>query len=173
MPVASDATVTVRRIRPDEGPTLARLRLAALTDTPSAFGATPADEAARSAPEWAERAALGAEGPDRATLFAERAGEVIGLAGGYRADPDEPAVDLVSMWTAPSARRAGVGRQLVAAVVCWAEDSGADAVELWVTRGNDPAQRLYETCGFAVTGDVRARAGDPCGAEIRMRRKLC
>jgi ribosomal protein S18 acetylase RimI-like enzyme len=76
------------------------------------------------------------------------------------------------MWIAPAARRAGVGRALVAALVDWAADSGASAVELWVTRGNDAAQRLYEGTGFRTTDDVKPLPSDPCKEEVRMTRTL-
>src|SRR5213075_3335252 len=128
--------------------TLKRVRLAALLDTPSAFGSTHADEAGRSDGEWQERAVAGADGRDRVTFFAvDDDGTVLGLAGGYRPDGDLGAVELVSMWTAPDARRRGVGSALVRAVLDWA-DERVDAVSLWVTRGNDPAHSLYERMGF-------------------------
>ena len=53
------------------------------------------------------------------------------------------------------------------AVVAWAGD---DPVELWVTRGNDPAIALYERCGFSLTDEVQPLPSDPCKDEIRMRR---
>ena len=46
-----------------------------------------------------------------------------------------------------------------------------DAVELWVTRGNDRAVRLYESAGFRATGDHQPLPSDPCRDELRMRRR--
>ena len=60
-----------------------------------------------------------------------------------------------------------IDRKLVDAVVEWAGD---DPVELWVTRGNDPAIALYERCGFSLTDEVQPLPSDPCKDEIRMRR---
>jgi GNAT superfamily N-acetyltransferase len=162
-------SLTVRRIRPDEGETLRTHRLAALRDTPSAFGSTYDSEVGRTLAEWTDRARLGADGRDRVTYLALLDRHVVGIVGGFRAAPDRPVVDLVSMWTAPAARRAGVGRALVASVVEWARDTGATAVELWVAHGNEPAQRLYESCGFVETGDVAPLPSDPCRDELRMR----
>jgi GNAT superfamily N-acetyltransferase len=161
--------VTVRRVRAHEVEVLKSNRLAALRDTPSAFGSTYADEVVRTDAEWADRAGLGSEGSERATFFAEIDGAVVGLVGGHRAEPGQSVVNLVSMWTSPAARRTGVGRALVGAVVEWARATGASNVELWVTRGNDPAQRLYASCGFEVTGDVQPLPSDPCRHELRMR----
>ena len=44
----------------------------------------------------------------------------------------------------------------------------AERVELWVTRGNDPARHLYESMGFVETGDHQPLPSDPCKDEIRM-----
>jgi len=158
--------ISTRRIRSADGRLLKATRLAALLDTPSAFGSSYEAEAPQSDVRWAELAAERAEGRDHATYFALDGDAVVGLVGGHRS-ADGERVDLVSMWTDPSARGRGVGDVLVDAVVEWADGS---PVELWVTRGNDAALRLYERCGFAVTGDVQPLPSDPCKDEVRMRR---
>ncbi len=143
-------------------------RLAALADSPFAFGSAYADEVTRPDDEWLERTRLAAEGDDRSMFLARMGQRVVGLAGGYR-DVDRPSsVELVSMWTSPDARRTGAGRLLVSAVVGWAGDTHATSVGLWVTRGNEPAQRLYESMGFRVTGEFQALPSDPCADEVRM-----
>jgi RimJ/RimL family protein N-acetyltransferase len=157
--------ISTRRIRPGDGALLKRVRLSALLDTPSAFGSTHAAEAPQGDERWAEFAAQRSEGPDHATFFAIDGDTAVGLVGGHRID--ENAVELVSMWTGPAARRLGVGAMLVDAVVGWADGR---TVELWVTRGNDAALRLYERCGFEQTGDFQALPSDPCKDELRMRR---
>ena len=157
--------ITVRRIRSDDVELYRTTRLAALLDTPSAFGRTHAEEVAFADEEWAFRTNRGTEGDESATFFAEVEGEIAGLVGGYRPEPG--LVELVSMWVAPAGRRRGVGSVLVDAVVEWAGD---DPVELWVTRGNDPAIALYERCGFSLTDEVQPLPSDPCKDEIRMRR---
>jgi GNAT superfamily N-acetyltransferase len=164
------AVISVRRIRPDEGGLLRGVRLAALLDAPSAFGSTHAAESDRPDAEWDERAAAGAEGHDRVTFFAIDGSDVVGLAGGYREEPGRPAIDLVSMWTDPRARRTGVGRALVQAVLDWADANG-DEVSLWVTRGNDAAHALYESMGFVDTDEVQPLPSDPCKDEVRMVRR--
>lgn len=157
--------VTVRRIRPDDGPLLKRVRLAALLDTPSAFARTHAEESAYADDEWTRRATEWSAGHEGLTAFAELDGEVVGLVGGHR--PASGATELVSMWVDPRARGNGVGQALIDAVVEWA---GGKAVELWVTHGNDPAIALYERAGFVRTDDVQPLPSDPCRNEIRMRR---
>ncbi len=93
---------------------------------------------------------------------------MVGIAGGYREEIQSTEVHLVSMWTAPDVRRTGLGRLLVGAVIDWAADTGASSVGLWVTRGNAPAQLLYESMGFRETGEYQPLPSDPCADEIRM-----
>lgn len=158
----------IRRVTSFDAARLQRVRLAALADAPSAFGSTYLVEADRSEAEWVQRAVGGSQGSDRATFFAEFDGDVVGLVGGYRAEPTPSVVELVSMWVAPSARGQGVGALLVDAVVAWAVATNASTVALWVTRGNAPAERLYESRGFVATGEAQPLPSDPSLDESRM-----
>jgi ribosomal protein S18 acetylase RimI-like enzyme len=158
---------TIRRVQSDEGEALKAVRLAALSDSPFAFGSTHRAEAGRPDTEWAARARAGAEGIGRVSFFALLDDEVVGLIGAYR--PDEGAVvELVSMWTAPGARRSGVGRALVGAVLEWAASRSAATVRLWVTDGNTPALRLYESLGFRATGESQPLPSNSSLRELRM-----
>ncbi len=157
--------ITIRPIDPGEASELRSIRLAALAADPAAFGRTLAEEQRFDDDHWHARAA----GSATSQTFVAVDGEFIGLVGAYEREAGG-TVELVSMWTAPAARRRGVGRQLVEAVLSWADDRHAPSIELWVTRGNDAAVELYRSCGFEVTGDVEPSPSDPCREEIRMRR---
>ena len=161
----------LRRVTAADGAVLRDIRLRALQDAPSAFGSTHAAESMRADPEWDERAALGAAGADRFTVLAFDGEDCVGLAGGFRNDEDghHADIDLVSMWVAPSYRGSGLADRLVDAVLDWAQgEASAQVVGLWVTRGNDRAQRFYERLGFVETGDVQPLPSDPCKDEVRM-----
>lgn len=162
----------VRRVRIDEGPLLKSVRLAALTDSPSAFGSSYAAEAGLQDDHWTDRAILGAAGERSATFFAVVDESVVGLVSTYRPDPAGLSVELVSMWVSPAHRRAGIAAELVAAVVSWAHQTDMATVELWVTRGNHAAVRLYQTAGFHLTGDHQPLPSDRCKDELRMRLSL-
>jgi hypothetical protein len=79
----------VRRARADEWEALREIRLAALTDSPDAFGSTLAEE--RDADEARWRGWITGEGwaGDVATFIAEAPGPLLGMATGYRPD-DRP-----------------------------------------------------------------------------------
>jgi ribosomal protein S18 acetylase RimI-like enzyme len=46
------------------------------------------------------------------------------------------------------------------------------ALLLWVTESNTAARKLYERCGFTLTGERQPLPSDPALPEIRMRRLL-
>ena len=162
--------VTIRRVRADEAMALKALRLAALADAPTAFGSTHAEEARCPDEFWRGRAARGAAGEASVLFVAHRGPELVGLAGGYRPEPFDGSIELVSMWVHPAVRRYGVAGRLVDAVVDWAATLGAGAVDLWVTESNRAATRLYERCGFGLTGRRQPLPSDPSLDEVQMRR---
>jgi GNAT superfamily N-acetyltransferase len=168
--IGDTATVSVEisRITPDDGPELRAVRLAALAEAPSAFGSTFAEESLRAADEWSDRAQWASVGVERITVLARLDERTVGIAGGYREEIEATEVHLVSVWAAPEVRRTGVGRQLVGAVIDWATETGASTMGLWVTRGNNAAQVLYESIGFRETGAYQPLPSDPCADEIRM-----
>ncbi len=158
----------VRRVSPLDGARLRQVRLSALEESPSAFGSTYGAEANRPDAEWAQRAAAGSRGSDRATFLAQVDDDLVGLVGGYRDESSSPIVELVSMWVAPPFRGRGVGSLLVDAVIAWAVETNAARVSLWVTSGNTPAERLYGSKGFVATGEVQPLPSDPSHDEDRM-----
>ena len=59
--------------------------------------------------------------------------------------------DLSKLVVAPSARRKGIGRAILAHAVALAHQGHARRCTLLVDEQNAPAQRLYQSEGFAVT----------------------
>jgi ribosomal protein S18 acetylase RimI-like enzyme len=55
-----------------------------------------------------------------------------------------------SVATDPQARRAGLGRKTVSALMSWGESQGAKAGCLQVVTENAPAHALYRSLGFSV-----------------------
>jgi GNAT superfamily N-acetyltransferase len=166
------AAFVVRRLRPDEGRLLKEVRLRALADAPLAFLSTFEAEVGHTDDVWEEWACRRSEGNAEATFVAEAGDDrLVGLIGCFL-DDDRGTAQLVSMWTAPEARRRGVATSLVEAAAIWAREAGALELHLWVTRRNDPAIRLYESAGFEPLPEFRPHLNDPCREEIRMARRL-
>jgi len=146
------------RLVPDDWATFRDLRSAALSEAPYAFGSTLDDEHRLREPDWRAKLASRAQ-------FVARDPGALGTVGAYR---DGDTIDLISMWVEPVARGRGIGAALVARVIAHARQLGCRQVRLWVTEGNDTAERLYTRCGFVRTGAVQPRrAGEPiCEAEM-------
>jgi ribosomal protein S18 acetylase RimI-like enzyme len=142
----------VRVLTPAEWPTYRDVRLRSLAESPDAFGRTLVEEQARSDRDWAERLRSGCESGTDLPLIAEAEGRCVGLSWGRFQDPaNRRDAHLFQMWVDPGFRRRGIGRALLAAVIEWARQSGADYLNLGVTC-DTAAMRLYERAGFAVAG---------------------
>ena len=78
-----------------------------------------------------------------------------------------PALWLEQLYVRPAARRLGLGRELVNALLDWAEDNGIQGIDLESYRLNAPASILYRTLGFRRLGRERftLEIGDEEGME--------
>lgn len=139
--------VTVRRLEPTEWPTALNLRVAALTESPGAFGSTVVRERGLPLEAWQARLTGNA-------WFAAFDAEIaVGLACGVRTEaPDER--EMTGVWVAPSHRGTGIGDALVTSVRDWAALQGAHRLKLEVVRINESAINLYTRHGFEVVGQT-------------------
>ena len=78
------------------------------------------------------------------------------------------------MWVDPDARRSGLGRALVDAVLSWARDSGAARLQLAVTDCDAarPVETLYRMLGFQQTGELEPLESNPALIARVMSRSL-
>jgi GNAT superfamily N-acetyltransferase len=155
--VGSPAANVVPSIRPfnsDEWELYRSLRLAALADSPNAFGSTLDAEQRRESAEWSARLASGTASRWDRPLVAQIGARAIGLAWG-KLEPTEPELAHVyQMWVAPESRRLGVGRLLLENLTVWARAAGAQHLCLCVTCGDSSAMRLYLRAGFKPNGSA-------------------
>lgn len=157
------ARIVVRAVRADGWQTMRDIRLAALQDAPHAFGSSYQREVNFTEHDWLSRISRGAN-------FLAYAGKSApaGIVGAFAPEPG--VAELVSMWVHPQARGQGIGHALVEMVLQWAKAADHHRVHLWVTETNHPARRLYQGCGFAVTGERKPLPSHPQYAEIAMAR---
>jgi GNAT superfamily N-acetyltransferase len=153
----------IERLRPGEGPRWRCIRLQALADAPFAFGTTYDEAAQWNAAQWETQVA------EFATFVAVVDGRDVAVARGA-AHRSSDVRELISMWVAPTARREGIGAQLIECVAAWAQAAGAAALVLDVVVTNKPAIVLYERTGFLrIKGDAM---GERAPNEIRLVRSL-
>jgi GNAT superfamily N-acetyltransferase len=125
------------------------LRLAALKESPDAFGSTFAEWSGPSDTEQRWRGYFAKQGVN---IVAELDGGRVGLV---RAAPamQGSIVELMSLWVDPCARGFGVGSALIAAVAQWMSATFPDyTLQLNVRTKNIAARTLYAKEGFIEIG---------------------
>jgi ribosomal-protein-alanine N-acetyltransferase len=157
-----------------------RVRAAEAADV---AGVVALEGAIAEAPHWGEGeyaamlSAPGAfDGAVRRCFFvaeAEAEGGLLGFAVGKVIGSDADGLgELESVAVKASARRAGVGRALCAAVADWCRGQGVAAVELEVRAGSGGAIALYGGLGFAVVGRRAGYYREPVEDALLMRLDL-
>jgi ribosomal protein S18 acetylase RimI-like enzyme len=171
--------IELRALSPDDWRIWRSMRLAALAESPSAFGSRLADWLGDGDREdrWRGRLSI----PGSRNLVAALRGEPSGMASGVpftgsaRLAAVEPgAVELISLWVAPSARGHGVADALIEDIAVWAAGLRSTAIRLSVREDNARAIALYRRRGFEATGE-RVHDDDQAGAaveELVFRRRL-
>jgi ribosomal protein S18 acetylase RimI-like enzyme len=130
----------IRRADPTDIPALAALLSASGDD-----GGDPAGLPSRLSRllELATHAVFLAEGDTGPCGFA---------AAEHRLAPDGERVVLTCLAVEASARRRGIGTQLVAATEAWARRRGVDRVQVAVPLAREAAQAFYPALGYADAG---------------------
>ena len=141
-------------LEPDDWQRYSAIRLRALQTDPEAFFSTAEESLKFSEKDWRRRLAI----EDSRTIVAsDDAGQDVGLVAAlpYTQSDGEPGdYELVAMWVAPEARRAGLSKELVRATIDASREFGAKRLVLWVAWGNLKAELLYERFGFKRTGET-------------------
>ena len=136
------------------------------------------ERATAEAPHWAESEYAAmlvlASGEVRRCLFvAEGELGLVGFAvGKVIGTGSESSAELESVAVAASARRAGVGRMLCAAVIDWCRAQGGAAIQLEVRAASVGAIALYSGLGFVVEGRRPRYYQEPVDDAVLMRLKL-
>lgn len=158
----------IHRVRVDDWELYRDLRLAALADTPEAFGETLEHAQASGERDWRQRlsrmqgehglgvVAVAEDGTWRATMRVEIADDDAWLYGVY---------------AVPGSRGSGVAQMLMTTVSEWAT-TRASRMVLHVATTNARARRFYERNGFAVTGRSVTNPAYPSVIELEMARSL-
>ena len=137
--------IVVGRLSPDDWRIERDLRLAALSESPFAFGSRLADAVLMTEADWKARL-LG-----QARFAAWRDGVALGTAGfavGFDPFPANAAL-VVGVWVAPGGRGSGVGDALLETLVAAVpRETNLRRILLCVLVQNAPAIRLYGRHGF-------------------------
>lgn len=141
----------LRTLTPNDWQLWRDLRLAALAESPDAFGSTLAAWSGDGDREdrWRDRLSI----PGARDFVVLLDGTAVGMASGVPTE-DAGVVELISMWASPDARGRGVGERLIDGVERWGAEQGATTLRLSVMHDNPRASALYERAGFAAPTDA-------------------
>jgi GNAT superfamily N-acetyltransferase len=162
----------VLRLTPGHATAYRALMLEAYALHPDAFTSTVAERVDLPLSWWAARMA-DAPNANEAVFGAFVGGTLAGVAG-IRFETREKAAHkatLFGMYVPLRFRKLGLGRGLVDAILNHAKTrANTLLVQLTVTAGNVPAQRLYESCGFVPFGNepLAVRVGSTYVSRIHM-----
>ncbi|MDN3297361.1 GNAT family N-acetyltransferase [Streptomyces ficellus] len=171
----------IRPVRADEWRKAREIRLAALRDpaAPVAFLDTYEAAVARPDAHWRERAAVVAEGSDRAQQFVAEAPDgswagtvtvLVERPGGETRFGEAPKVDqthVVGVYVRPEARGGAVAEGLFRAALEWSWSlvgAPIQRVRLYVHERNGRAEAFYRKAGFVPSGASLPVEGDGSGA---------
>lgn len=117
-----------------------------------------------SVPPAAKQVVGSGDGLRFATVYDSETGEAVAIGraalipvGGESGRADGNWVGLSAIETAPSARRRGLAKLVVDALLEWAEEQGATDAFLEVTPDNEPAVKLYSALGFTTHHEYHCR----------------
>lgn len=162
----------VLRLTPSHAPAYRALMLEAYELHPDVFTATVAERVELPLSWWEARMA-DAPNANEAVFGAFVDGTLAGVAG-IRYEMREKTAHkatLFGLYVPHRFRKLGLGRGLVDAILNHAKTrSNVLLVQLTVTAGNAPAQRLYESCGFVPFGNepLAVRVGSTYLSRIHM-----
>ena len=128
------------------------LRLEALKNHPTAFGADYEESAARTNEYWQER--LEFDKSQEALFFAEHGSQLVGMTGIFRGSSKKSRHEstIWGVYVRPQWRGNHISETLVRSCLGWAKEQGLAIVKLAVVTTNHPAIRCYERCGFTIYG---------------------
>ena len=141
------ACIEIRRLTSADAPAYREIRLAGLRDSPEAFGSTFVRESTQPLTWFCDRLS------NSAVFGAFHSTPLLGVAGlAIREGEKEKHKGLLwGMYVRPDARKAGVGKRLVEAVIDHAR-AHVEVIQLSVISKNEPARRLYAGLGFVEYG---------------------
>lgn len=144
--------VIIRLARPEDAGAYRELRLEALKNHPTAFGADYEEILSRPESYWQERLNLNDE--EEALFLAEYEGQLIGMTGIYRSlSPRHKHQTTVwGVYVRNGWRGFHIAEALIRNCLEWARGKGVVIARLGVAANNRSAIRCYERCGFSSYG---------------------
>lgn len=154
----------------DDWEAFGRIRLASLREPGSPQAASLGREEGFREPHWRMRLRGGMY------LLAwerENSRQAIGVVG-IMQEPGAPTDErlIFSLYVREPHRRKGIGKALLRAGAHWATVDDASTLSAWVTEDDEGAVAVFESCGFASTGERVKMPRSPGRIEARWNLRL-
>lgn len=140
--------MTIKELQPNEWKLYKQIRLEALKESPDSFGQVYDDVVNEPDAYWQEKTNALAE---KKTIFMALDNErAVGMIYAFLRDNGDAG--LGGMYVSPESRRQGLARALIDHALAWVKERCITRVTFYNRKGNLPAQQLYESYGFTLTG---------------------
>jgi ribosomal protein S18 acetylase RimI-like enzyme len=147
-----NGAVLIRQATSADAAQFRELRLSALQNSPTAFGADYQKSLHEPLQYWEERLTFH---PDEAALFlAQHHNDLIGMTGIVRGSSPKTrhSATIWGVYVRPEWRGLHIAEELIKACLTWAGQREIIGAVLGVTTSNTSAIRCYERCGFEIIG---------------------
>jgi RimJ/RimL family protein N-acetyltransferase len=166
------AAPAIRPLRAEDWAAYRDLRLRALEGAPDAFGATLEESVTYADERWRQLARNADANPLGATFVVDGGEGGLVAACSVRIGEEPNLGRVFAMWVDQDQRGRQLGAQLLAAAEAWAVAAGLHEIRLHVTRGNAPAERVYERAGYRPTGEEQPLRPGSDRVAVELSRRL-
>lgn len=144
--------IIIRHAESSDLDSFRELRLKALKNHPTAFGADYEEALAYPNEHWPER--LKMDGNKEAIFLAEDNGPLVGMTGIFRHSSKKSQHESMiwGVYVRPEWRGQHLSERLLHSCLKWAKDQSLAIVKLAAVTTNQSAIRCYKNCGFTTYG---------------------
>jgi ribosomal protein S18 acetylase RimI-like enzyme len=149
------------------------LRLAALRESPQAFGSKYEEQVDKPDEYWKSRLEEAAKGTSRWLLFARQGHKLIGMIGAFRDENNGLEAEIISMYVIPDARGKGIASLMMRGILMVLKDNGICVVRLGVNLDQPAAVHIYQKFGFEIKSVEQGLMGDGLEYDVaRMEKQI-
>lgn len=153
--------IKIVMLNPNDWELYKDIRLKSLQNEPQAYLSSYARSSTELDEKWRERLELAQEGKRQWLSFVKAGEEIVGMAGAWITEEESETAEIISVYLAQKYRGQGIGKRLMEHLISTIkQNSDIKRLTLEVNSTQPSAVKLYESCGFRVTGKSNRILGD-------------
>ena len=154
-----DTAVKIVQLPVNEWQAYKTLRLEALKNDPQAFASSYQEIALKADSFWQSRLSEANQGRGNWLLFARENQSLLGMIGAFIDEAQKDTAIIISVYVARQARRRGIGKKLMAAILQAIKNDGIKTARLEVSTEQIAAIQLYKNSGFKAVKTTQRLMG--------------